>query len=168
LPVSCYSRILIRKNELDFGQDLLTDEEDGMQGKTVTEIRVGDSAEFSKTISEADINIFAGVTGDLNPFHIDEEYAKNTFFKGRIAHGMLLAGFISTVIGCHLPGPGAIYVKQDLTFLAPARIGDTITARATVIEVLADKNRVTLHTTCTNQNGEQVLDGQAVVSPRKE
>ena len=118
---------------------------------------MGDSAEFSKTISEADIYMFAGVTGDLNPFHIDEEYAKNTFFKGRIAHGMLVAGFISTVIGCHLPGPGVIYIQQDLTFLAPARIGDTITARATVTKVLTEKNRVTLHTTCTNQNGEQLL-----------
>jgi 3-hydroxybutyryl-CoA dehydratase len=138
-----------------------------MLGKTVSEIKVGDSAEFSKTISEADIYMFAGVTGDLNPFHINEEFSKNTFFKGRIAHGMLLAGFISTVIGCHLPGPGAIYVKQDLIFLAPARIGDTITAKANVIEVLESENRVILKTICINQNGELVLDGQATVSPRK-
>jgi 3-hydroxybutyryl-CoA dehydratase len=138
-----------------------------MLGKTINEIKVGDSAEFAKTISEADIYLFAGITGDLNPFHVNEEYSKNTFFKGRIAHGMLLAGFISTLVGCHLPGPGAIYVKQDLKFLAPARIGDTITAKATVIEVMAEKNRVILQTTCTNQDGKVVLDGQAVVSPRK-
>jgi 3-hydroxybutyryl-CoA dehydratase len=138
-----------------------------MVGKTIDEIEVGDSAEFTKTISESDIYLFAGVTGDLNPFHIDEEYAKQTYFKGRIAHGMLLAGFISNVVGCQLPGPGAIYVKQELKFLAPARMGDTITAKATVTEVVIDKNRVILQTTCTNQNGDVVLDGQAVVSPRK-
>ena len=138
-----------------------------MVGKTIDEITVGDSAEFTKTISESDIYLFAGVTGDLNPFHINEEYARKTYFKGRIAHGMLLAGFISNVVGCQLPGPGAIYVKQELKFLAPARIGDTITAKATVSEVVADKNRVVLQTTCTNQNGDVVLDGQAVVSPRK-
>jgi 3-hydroxybutyryl-CoA dehydratase len=138
-----------------------------MSGKTINEIKVGDSAEFAKTISEADIYLFAGVTGDLNPFHVNEEYSRKTFFKGRIAHGMLLAGFISTVVGCKLPGPGAIYVKQELNFMAPARIGDTITARATVIEVITEKNRVVLRTTCTNQNDEIVLDGEAMLSPRK-
>lgn len=138
-----------------------------MLGKTISEIKEGDSADFSKTVAEADIYLFAGITGDLNPFHINEDFSKDTFFKGRIAHGMLLAGFISTVVGCHLPGPGAIYVKQDLKFLAPARIGDTITAKATVVEVMEEKNRVTLQTTCTNQDGVLVLDGEAVVSPRK-
>lgn len=138
-----------------------------MVGKTVSEIKVGDSSEFTKTIGESDVYLFAGITGDLNPFHVNEEYSKNTFFKGRIAHGMLLAGFISTVVGCQLPGPGAIYVKQDLKFLAPARIGDTITAKATAVEVDEEKNRVILQTTCTNQEGTVVLDGQAMVSPRK-
>jgi 3-hydroxybutyryl-CoA dehydratase len=138
-----------------------------MSGKTIDKIKVGDCAEFAKTISEADIYLFAGVTGDLNPFHVNEEYSRKTFFKGRIAHGMLLAGFISTVVGCKLPGPGAIYVKQELNFMAPARIGDTITAKATVIEVMTEKNRVVMQTTCTNQNGEIVLDGQALLSPRK-
>ena len=138
-----------------------------MLGKTIDEIKVGDSAEFAKTISEADIYMFAGVTGDLNPFHINEDFSKDTFFKGRIAHGILLAGFISTVIGCHLPGPGAIYVSQELKFKAPARIGDTITAKAKVTEVNTEKNRVILQTTCTNQNGDLVVDGQAMVSPRK-
>ena len=138
-----------------------------MLGKTIDEIKVGDSAEFAKTIAESDVYLFAGVTGDLNPFHINEDFSKDTFFKGRIAHGILLAGFISTVIGCHLPGPGAIYVKQELKFMAPGRIGDTITAKATVKEIVTEKNRVVLTTTCTNQNGDLIVDGEAVVSPRK-
>ena len=138
-----------------------------MLGKTIAEIKIEDSAEFSKTIAEADIYLFAGVTGDLNPAHINEEYAKNTFFKGRIAHGMLLAGFISTVIGCQLPGPGSIYIKQDLKFRAPGRIGDTVTAKVTVMEIIEEKNRVILQTTCTNQEGIILLDGQATVSPPK-
>ncbi len=138
-----------------------------MLGKTIEELKVGDSAEFSKTIAESDIYLFAGVTGDMNPFHINEEYSRGTFFKGRIAHGMLLAGFISTVVGSHLPGPGAIYASQNLKFLLPARIGDTITAKATVKEVFIEKNRVKMETTCTNQNDELVVDGEAVLSPRK-
>ena len=138
-----------------------------MIGRTISELTIGDKAQFSKTISESDVYLFAGISGDLNPAHINETYAKETFFKGRIAHGMLLAGFISAVIGCHLPGPGTIYTKQELKFLAPARIGDTITAEARVVEVLEEKNRVILQTTCTNQDGVLVLDGQAIVSPPK-
>jgi 3-hydroxybutyryl-CoA dehydratase len=138
-----------------------------MLGKTIDEMKVGDSAEFAKTIAESDVYLFAGITGDLNPFHVNEDFSKDTFFKGRIAHGILLAGFISTVIGCHLPGPGAIYVKQELKFMAPGRIGDTITAKATVKEIVAEKNRVVLTTTCTNQRGDLIVDGEAMVSPRK-
>jgi 3-hydroxybutyryl-CoA dehydratase len=138
-----------------------------MLGKTIDEMKVGDSAEFAKTIAESDVYLFAGITGDLNPFHVNEDFSKDTFFKGRIAHGILLAGFISTVIGCHLPGPGAIYVKQELKFMAPGRIGDTITAKATVKEIVAEKNRVVLTTTCTNQKGDLIVDGEAMVSPRK-
>ena len=138
-----------------------------MIGKTISEIQVGDSAEFSKTVSESDVYLYAGVTGDLNPAHINESYAENTFFKTRIAHGMLTAGFISAILGMHLPGPGTIYLKQELKFLAPVRIGDTITARAEVTEVTADKNRIRLKTTCTNQDGTRVLDGEAMVSPPK-
>ena len=138
-----------------------------MLGKTIDEMKVGDSAEFAKTIAESDIYLFAGITGDLNPFHVNEDFSKDTFFKGRIAHGILLAGFISAVVGCHLPGPGAIYVKQELKFKAPARIGDTITAKATVKEMVVEKNRVVLTTTCTNQDGDLIVDGEAVVSPRK-
>jgi 3-hydroxybutyryl-CoA dehydratase len=138
-----------------------------MIGKAIDDLQVGDSEEFAKTVSESDIYLYAGVTGDFNPAHVNEVYAEKTFFKTRIAHGMLIAGFISTVIANRLPGPGTIYVKQELEFLAPVCMGDTITARAEVIEVLADKNRVKLRTTCVNQHGTQVLDGIAVVSPPK-
>jgi len=138
-----------------------------MRGKTISELKVGDSAEFSKTISEADVYLYAGVTGDLNPAHINEAYAQNTFFKTRIAHGMLSAGFISAVLGMQLPGPGTIYMRQELSFRAAVRIGDTITARAEVIEINTEKNRVRLKTTCVNQEGTLVLDGEALVSPPK-
>jgi 3-hydroxybutyryl-CoA dehydratase len=138
-----------------------------MIGKTIDELKLGDRAEFSKTISETDIYLFAGVSGDLNPAHINEPYANNTFFKTRIAHGMLVASFISTVVGMQLPGPGAIYVRQTLNFTAPARIGDTITASAEVTEIIPDKNRVRLKTVCANQDGVIVLEGEADVSPPK-
>ena len=138
-----------------------------MIGKTIDELKVGDTAEFTKTVSEADIYLYAGVTGDVNPVHIDEVHASNTFFKTRIAHGMLLGGFISTVIGNRMPGHGTIYIKQELSFLAPVHIGDTVTARAEVVEVIKEKNRVKLRTTCVNQEGTTVVDGEALVSPPK-
>ena len=138
-----------------------------MIGKTIDQIHVGDSAEFAKTISESDIYLFAGVTGDFNPAHINEAYAQKTFFKTRIAHGMLAAGLISTVGGTMLPGPGAVYVQRELDFLAPIHIGDTITARVEVIEILANKNRVKLRTTCSNQDGKLVVDGMAILSAPK-
>ena len=138
-----------------------------MIGKTIDKLNIGDTAEFAKTVSESDIYLYAGITGDFNPAHINDDYAKNTFFKTRIAHGMLSAGFISTVIGNELPGTGSIYVKQELRFLAPVRIGDTITARVEVIEIMDGKNRVRLKTVCVNQEGTQVLDGEAIVSPPK-
>jgi 3-hydroxybutyryl-CoA dehydratase len=138
-----------------------------MIGKTMNELNVGDAAEFSKTISESDVYLFAGITGDLNPAHINEAYAQKTFFKTRIAHGMLSAGFVSAVLGNQLPGPGSIYVRQELNFLAPMRIGDTITARVEVIEKNTEKNRVKLRTTCVNQDGTKVTEGEAVISPPK-
>jgi len=138
-----------------------------MIGKTIDELHIGDTAEFTKTISESDIYLFAGVTGDLNPAHINESYAKNTFFKTRITHGMLLAGFISGVIGMKLPGPGSIYIRQELKFLAPARIGDTVTARVEVTQIQSEKNRITLRTTCTNHENTLVMDGEAMISPPK-
>lgn len=136
-----------------------------MIGKTIDQIKVGDTAELSKTISETDVYLYAGISGDFNPAHINEVYAEKTFFKTRIVHGMLPAGFISAILGTELPGPGTIYIKQELEFLAPVHIGDTITARAEVVEVIAEKNRIRLKTTCFNQEGTIVLDGEATASP---
>lgn len=138
-----------------------------MKGKTIAEIAVGDTAEFAKTVSEGDIYQYAGISGDFNPVHVNAAYAEKTFFKTRIAHGMLSAGFISNVLGNQIPGPGSIYISQELKFLGPVRIGDTITARVTVIGIDAEKNRITLKTECVNQNGTTVIDGQAVLSPPK-
>lgn len=137
------------------------------KGKTIHELEVGQAASFTKTITETDVYNYAGVTGDFNPAHINESFAKNTMFKGRIAHGMLAAGLISTVLGTKLPGPGCIYVSQDLKFTAPVRFGDTITARAEVEKVNVEKNRVELQTICTNQKDEVVLKGKAELMPTK-
>ena len=136
-------------------------------GKSIDKLQVGDAAEFAKTVSETDIYLYAGITGDFNPAHVNENYAKNTFFKTRIAHGMLTAGFISAIIANQLPGPGTIYLKQELSFLAPVHIGDTITARVEIIELNTEKNRVRLKTTCSNQDGVMVLEGFGLVSPPK-
>lgn len=136
-----------------------------MLGKGIDELLVGDAAEFSKTITEADVVLFGGVTGDLNPAHMDQVWAEGTRFGGRIAHGMLSAGLISAVLGMQLPGPGTIYLSQELRFLAPVRIGDTVTARVEVEEVIKGKYRVRLRTTCRNQEGTQVVDGVAWVMP---
>ncbi len=136
-----------------------------MIGRTFDELEVGDSSEFSKTISEADVYMYAGISGDLNPAHINEVYAQGTFFKNRIAHGMLTASFISAVIGMQLPGPGTIYMGQTLEFLAPVRINDTVTAKVEVLEKIDDKKRVRLATTCINQDGTKLISGEALVSP---
>jgi 3-hydroxybutyryl-CoA dehydratase len=109
--------------------------------------------------------MFAGVSGDFNPAHVDEEYAKKTFFKTRIAHGMLSAGFISAVLAHKLPGPGTIYLRQELDFTAPVKIGDTITATAEVIDIDRENKQVTLKTVCTNQKDKVVINGTAVVKP---
>jgi len=138
-----------------------------MHGKTIDQIKVGDQAEISKTISESDVYLYAGITGDLNPAHVNEAYAEQTFFKTRIAHGMLSAGFVSALLGMHLPGPGTIYMHQSLSFKAPVKIGDTLTARVEVLEVIAEKNRIRLQTVCENQEGTVALDGEALVSPPK-
>ncbi|PKN74577.1 MAG: enoyl-CoA hydratase [Deltaproteobacteria bacterium HGW-Deltaproteobacteria-10] len=136
-------------------------------GKTIDQIKVGDAAEFAKTVSETDVYLYAGITGDFNPAHVNEAYAKNSFFKTRIAHGMLTAGFISAILANQLPGPGTIYIKQELRFLAPVLIGDTITGRVEVLELIAEKNRIRLRTYCTNQDDVVVMDGEALVSPPK-
>jgi 3-hydroxybutyryl-CoA dehydratase len=138
-----------------------------MQGKTIEEIKIGDNAVFQKTITETDVYLYAGVTGDINPAHINEEHSKNTMFKGRIVHGMLTAGLVSAVLGVQLPGPGTIYLGQELKFTAPVRFNDTIEARVEVIEMNVEKNRIKLETICTNQNKEIVLKGVATVMPPK-
>lgn len=125
------------------------------------DIQVGDSAWMRRTITEADIVNFAGVSGDFNPIHIDDLYAKGTMFKGRIVHGFFTASFISNVIGNQLPGPGGIYVQQHLRFTAPVRMGDTITTRVEVTEKIPEKKRIILKTVCTNQDGKDVLVGEA-------
>lgn len=138
-----------------------------MHGKTISEIKVGDTASFEKTVSETDVYLFAGITGDLNPAHINQRESEETMFKGRIAHGILGAGFISSVLGMQLPGPGTIYLSQDLKFLSPVRIGDTIKAIAEVIEVNKEKNKIRLRTYCINQEGKIVIEGTALVMPPK-
>ncbi|GAC1462477.1 MAG: MaoC family dehydratase [Chloroflexota bacterium] len=123
----------------------------------------GSTASFTKTITEADVVLFAGLTGDTNPLHIDAEYARQSRFGQRIAHGMLTAGLISTVIGTKLPGPGAIYMRQTLEFMAPVHIGDTVTATGTIASWDGGKGPMTIDTVCSNQRHEEVLRGQACI-----
>ena len=137
------------------------------EGKMIDELKVGDSARISQTITETVINDFAKATGDFNPIHLDQTYAEKTRFKGRIAHGALSMGYISSVLANLLPGPGSIYLSQEVKFLAPVRIGDIITARVEVLELIPEKNRVKFKTTCVNQNGEVVVDGTAWIMPPK-
>jgi len=134
-----------------------------MKELAYADIKVGDQASLSKTITEHDILTFAGVSMDFNPVHVDAEYAKNSLFKERIAHGMLSASFISAVLGTTLPGPNTIYLSQELKFTAPVKIGDTVTATVTVTEKRDDKRIIKLKTVVTNQRGEVVVDGNAVV-----
>src|SRR5918994_3179639 len=121
---------------------------DDRQGYAFEDLAMGMTAVFSKTITEADLLMFAGVSGDTNPLHLDEEFASRTMFESRIAHGMLTASLVSTVLGTKLPGPGAVYVSQAIRFLAPVRIGDTVIARASVKELVPDKRRVHMTTIC--------------------
>jgi 3-hydroxybutyryl-CoA dehydratase len=137
------------------------------KGKSIDELRVGDSAQISKTITESDIELFARATGDFNPVHLDQAYAEKTSFKGRIAHGLLSVGLLSTILGNTLPGHGTIYLSQEVKFLAPVRIGDTITAKVEVIELIPEKNRAKFRTTCTNQDGKLVVEGTAWGMPPK-
>jgi len=136
-----------------------------MEFKTINDIEIGDKASFSKTISESDVYLFAGITGDMNPAHIDAEYIKNTPFKQRVAHGVLTTGLISAVIGMKLPGPGAIMLSTSARFTAPVFFGDTITAEVEVVEKDAARNRLKLNAVCTNQAGKTVVTGEFGVSP---
>ena len=130
---------------------------------TMNELYIGQSSSVSRTITEADVCLFARATGDFNPAHMDEEYAQSTPFKKRIAHGMLSAGLISAVLGTSLPGKGTIYMGQNMRFLAPVYFNDTVTATVEVKELIPEKNRVILRTYCKNQNEVMVLDGEATV-----
>lgn len=130
------------------------------------DIHVGDKASLSKTISEYDVYAFAGVTGDFNPVHVNAEFAKNSLFKQRIAHGMISVGLISAVLGTELPGIDTIYMNQELSFLAPVLYGDTLTATVECIEKDDKKHRIIFRTTVTNQNDKLVTDGKARVMKR--
>jgi 3-hydroxybutyryl-CoA dehydratase len=138
-----------------------------MKTRTRATLQVGDRGEFTKTITEHDIFGFANASGDFNPLHIDEEYAKRSVFGRRVAHGILTAGIISTVLGGEIPGLGTIFVELHIQFRKPVFIGDTVTARATVMEIINPK-RVRLLVACFNQSGEDVALGNAVVIPPKE
>ncbi|URK17303.1 MaoC family dehydratase [Thalassospira sp. GO-4] len=134
----------------------------GLEGLYLEDLEVGLAANYAKTVTETDIVMFAGLSGDTNPVHLNDEYARTTMFEGRIAHGMLSAGFISTVLGTRLPGPGTIYLSQNLQFKAPVRIGDTVTAKVIVREIIAGKKRAILETNC--YVGDRcVISGEATV-----
>ena len=133
-----------------------------MQGYSIDTLEVGTSESLAKTITDADIVLFAGISCDTNPVHVDDEYAAGTRFGGRIAHGMLSASLISAAIANKLPGPGTIYLGQSLRFLAPVRPGDTVTATVTVKEINSEKRRATLSTVCTVE-GVAVIEGEAQV-----
>jgi 3-hydroxybutyryl-CoA dehydratase len=135
-------------------------------GRTIEELAVGDSARFTKRIEQSDIDAFARISGDANPVHIDEKWAEESFFKGRIAHGILTGGLISAAIGMQLPGPGTIYLSQTLKWLAPVRPGDELTATVTVREIVPERNRVILDTVVT-RGDDLVLTGEALVMPPK-
>ncbi len=135
---------------------------DELRGYAIDELEVGMSGSYTRTVTEADLVLFAGLSGDNNPVHINEEFASSTFAKGRIAHGLFLGGLISCVIGTRMPGPGAIYLGQDLRFQAPVRIGDTVKAVAAVREVDEERRRATLDTECYVR-ARTVVSGQAEV-----
>src|SRR3954464_12900770 len=134
-----------------------------LMGYDIEDLEIGMSASFAKTITEADIVLFAGVSGDNNAIHINEEFEAGTIFKGRIAHGMLSASVISAAIANKLPGPGTVYMSQNLRFKAPVRAGDTVRATVTVKELIPEKSRVLLGTDCT-VGGKVVIEGEALVA----
>ena len=139
-----------------------------LDGLTIEELSVGMTDIYSKTITESDINLFCAISGDTNPLHLDHEYAATTMFGGPIAHGMLAASMISTVIGTKLPGPGCVYISQNCRFTAPVRAGDTVRARVTITEVNRERRRIKLLTVCT-VGKKVVIEGEAevLVPPRR-
>jgi len=136
-------------------------------GKTINELQIGDKASHKKFITEKDIELFGEITGDYNPAHFDDEYAKKTIFKKRIAHGMLVGSLFSKLLGLDLPGPGSIYVSQTLRFKRPVYFGDEITAEVKIIALNNERNRVTFECIAYNQNNEKVVIGEAELMPPK-
>jgi len=135
---------------------------DDLHGMYIDDLTTGMTGVFGKTITEADVTLFAGISGDTNPIHLNHEFATASRFKGPVAHGMLTAGLISAVIATRLPGPGAVYLSQILRFTAPVRVGETVCARATITDIDRAKQRVRLATVC--QVGETVvIDGEALI-----
>jgi 3-hydroxybutyryl-CoA dehydratase len=135
------------------------------KGKTLKELSVGESFQYTTAVTEEMVDKFAEATGDSNPVHLDEDFARQTIFKTRVAHGLLSAGLVSSVLGTRFPGVGTIYISQTLEFKRPVFIGDEITIRLTVLDKDPDRNRLRLETVCLNQKGKVVLTGQAVVMP---
>ncbi len=135
---------------------------DMLHGYYFEDLREGMQDAFAKTITNSDVSTFAGISGDTNPVHLNHEFASETMFEGQVAHGMLTASFISTVIGTKLPGPGCIYVSQDLRFKAPVKVGDTVTAICTVTKLIPEKRMIEMETVCT-VSGKPVLDGHATI-----
>lgn len=136
-----------------------------LKSTSFDELEIGSHGEYCKTLSERDIALFGDTSGDINPVHLDEEYASNTMFKGRIAHGMWSASLISTCIGIKMPGPGSIYLGQELRFKLPVRIGDCLTATVTVKEKNEKRKTVVLDCKVVNQQGKIVVQGDATVMP---
>ena len=130
---------------------------------TFNDLKIGQTASIQKTYSAADVTAFAGISLDVNPIHMSDGYAKDTLFGKRIVHGILTSGLISAVLGNQLPGPGTIYLGQELKFMAPVYLGDDITATVEVVELRPDKKIVKLNTTCVNQDGKTVISGMATV-----
>ena len=133
-----------------------------LHGYYFEDLREGMRDVYAKTITDADVMSFAGISGDTNPIHLNHEFASETMFEGQVVHGMLTASFISTVIGTKLPGPGCIYVDQTLSFKAPVKVGDTVTASCTVTKLFPEKRLIEMETVCS-VGGERVLEGQATV-----
>ena len=126
------------------------------------EIEIGQTADYQKTVQDEDVLMFAKLSGDVNPVHLDEDYARTTQFGGRIAHGMYTAAIISAAMALHLPGPGSVYISQAMKFRAPVKIGDTLTVKVEVTAKREGKNFVTLSTIVTNQHGKKVSTGEAM------
>ncbi len=131
--------------------------------KKFEDIEIGEKAYFSKTLSETDLHLFCGISGDFNPLHVDKMYSSKSLFKERVVHGLLVASLISNVLGMRLPGPGTVYVSQNLKFRAPAYVGDTITVMIEILEKIPEKKHLIVKTTCMNQEERIVIDGEAEV-----